>query len=134
MADPLHDKDLKEKNLACLMKSPRLIVCNELNTSRVTRCWPQKPLPLHRIPHRSKKIPLKKSISSVLIGSKSICESGTSDTTGSSYYSFLLQNLFSGTHFSVFLRLGKKILGRILGLILRTFAPKTSHRQIFLNL
>ena len=83
MADPLHDKDLKENSLGCLMKSPRLIVSNELNTSRVTRCWPQKHFPLHPISQRSKKIPLQKSISLVLIGSESICESVRSETTGS---------------------------------------------------
>ena len=50
-----------------------------------------------------------------------ICEPVTSDTTSScpfkrsnAFYSFYLQNLFSGTRVSVFVRLGKKMLGLIL--------------------
>ena len=76
MADPLYDKDHDETSLGCVMKSPGLLVSYDLNTPRATGCWPQKPFP-----HRSKKTPLKKSISPVWVRSKSICEPVTSDAT-----------------------------------------------------
>ena len=46
IADPIYDKDFEENSLRRLMKSPRLIVSHELNTSRVTGCRHPKTLPL----------------------------------------------------------------------------------------
>ena len=59
MADPLHDNDLKENSLGCVMKSPRFMVTNDLNVRIVTGCWPQKPLPLFSDPQSVKKDTVK---------------------------------------------------------------------------
>ena len=46
MADPLYEKNLEENSVGCVMKSPRIMVINDLNFPSVTGCWPQKPFPL----------------------------------------------------------------------------------------
>ena len=58
-ADPLYDKDLEENSLGCVMKSPRLIVSNELNTPRVTGCWPKNAPPPSTHPPSVKIDPTK---------------------------------------------------------------------------
>ena len=60
MADPLHDNDLEENSLRCVMKSPRFMVSNDLNFPSVTGCWPQKPLLLFCHPPSIKKDTTKK--------------------------------------------------------------------------
>ena len=60
MADPLYDKDIKENSLRCLMKSPRLIVSNKLNTSRVMSVGLKSPSPFTRSPIGRKRYPTEK--------------------------------------------------------------------------
>jgi len=55
MADPFYDKNLVQENLGCVIESTGFMVSNDLNTPRVTGCWPQKPLPLSPNPPSVKK-------------------------------------------------------------------------------
>ena len=82
MADPFYDQDLVEESLWCAIKRTKFMVSNDLNTPRVTGCWPQKPLPLSPDPP-SVEEDLKKSFSPVWIGLKSIYEPVTSEATSS---------------------------------------------------
>jgi len=50
MADLFYDKDVIEESLGCVIKRTSFMVSNDLNTPRVTRCSPQKPLPLPPYP------------------------------------------------------------------------------------
>jgi len=45
MADLFYDKNLGEESLGYVIKRTRIMVSNDLNTPRVTGCWPQKHLP-----------------------------------------------------------------------------------------
>jgi len=67
MADPFYDKNLVEESLGCVIKHTIFMVSNDLNTPRVTGCWPQKLLSLS-LDSPSVKKDLTKSFSPVRIG------------------------------------------------------------------
>ena len=92
---------------------------NELNTPRVTGCWPQTPPPHFPDPPSVKKDPTEKVHKPGLNRVKEylrVCDFRHHKFMF--FIAFDYKTCFSGTRVSVFVRLGNKTLGLTFGLIL----------------